>query len=190
MKQENTWERYFDPKHPKHVYQVARHGWFMDRVVGGRLLDVGCSGGLALFLAGKKDFITELHGVDINKNTIELARKRLERYKDKIVCLHIGRAEILPEETDYFDCVMCGETLEHVSDDILAAKELARVIKPGGTLLISVPKEGHLSKKHVRLYTKRSLYNLIVNAGFDLIEQSEMKASRRGYYLLLKAEKV
>jgi len=190
MKQFNTWERYFDPKHPKHKYQVARHAWFMDRIVAGRLLDVGCSGGLGLYLAGRNHSVKELHGVDICRNTVELARKRLECYKHTTVCLHIGKAEALPEETGYFDCVMCGETLEHVENDKLAATELGRVIKPGGTLLVSVPKEGHLSKEHVRLYTKKSLEELIINAGFDLLEQSEMKASPRGYYLLIKAEKV
>jgi len=190
MKQFNTWERYHDPKHPKHEYQVARHNWFMERIVGEKLLDVGCSGGLALYLAGKKDFVKELCGVDICRNTVLLARKRLECYTNKEVCLHVGRADVLPFESGYFDCVMCGETLEHVTDDKLAAAELGRVIKPGGVLLVSVPKEGHLSKEHVRLYTRKSLDDLIINAGFDLIEQSEMKASRRGYYLLIKAEKI
>ena len=49
MKQFNTWERYFDPKHPSHQYQVTRHEWFIDRVHGPKLLDVGCLGGLALY---------------------------------------------------------------------------------------------------------------------------------------------
>lgn len=189
MKQFNTWERYFDPKHPKHQYQVARHKWFMDRVHGPKLLDVGCSGGLALFLAGKKDDIEELHGVDICIDTINKSRERLACYKNKIVALHVGKAEELPEETEYFDCVMCGETLEHVDSDLLAIKELHRVLKPGGTLLISVPKDGHLSKEHVRLYSKNTLHVKIEAAGFDIVEHGEMKASKRGYYLLVKAIK-
>ena len=189
MKQFNTWERYFDPKHPKHKYQVARHGWFMDRVHGEKLLDVGCSGGLGLFLAGKKNDIGELHGVDICADTVNLARIRLSCYKKKLIILHIAYAEKIPEDDNYFDCVMCGETLEHVTYDQVVASELARVTRTGGTLLVSVPKEGHLSKEHVRLYTKGGLRDLIANAGFDIIEESEMKASPRGYYLLLKAIK-
>ena len=77
MRQWNTWERYFDPNHPKHKYQVARHAWFMDNIVGGKLMDVGCSGGLALFLAGKKDIVKELHGIDIDRSMVEKAGKRL-----------------------------------------------------------------------------------------------------------------
>lgn len=189
MKQFNTWERYFDPKHPKHKYQVARHNWFMDRIHGYKLLDVGCSGGLGLYLAGKNDSIDELHGVDICKDTIELSRIRLSCYKTKIVALHIGKAEELPEEDNYFDCVMCGETLEHVTDEKIAVKEISRVTKSGGTLLVSVPKNGHLSKEHVRLFTKESLKKLISENGFDIVEESEMKASVNGYYLLLRAIK-
>lgn len=188
MKQFNTWERYFDPKHPKNKYQVARHTWIIDRVCGGRLLDVGCSGGLALFLAGNKQFVKELHGIDICEDTIMLSRQRLTSV-NKFVCLTVAKAEKIPREPDYFDCVICGETLEHVSDDKVVASEMFRVMKDGGTLIISVPKNGHLSKEHVRLYSKESLRFLITEAGFKVVEEAEMRASVSGYYLLLRAVK-
>lgn len=190
MKQHNTWERYFDKSHPKNIYEVARHNWFMDRLVGGKLLDVGCSGGLALYLAGKFDIVTELHGVDICKDTVEITRKRLVCYGNKIVSIEVGIAENLPKETGYFDCVICGETLEHVTDDKRAVAEISRVIKTGGILLVSVPKEGHLSKEHIRLYTKEKLRELISKEHFNIIEESEMRASISGYYLLLMAIKI
>jgi len=188
MKQFNTWERYFDPKHPKHKYQVARHGWIVDRVCGERLLDVGCSGGLALFLAGHKDFITELHGIDICENTISLAEKRLSEL-NKFVYLTIAKAERIPRESNYFDCVICGETLEHVSDDKAVVDEMLRVLSPGGTLIVSVPDRGHLSKEHIRLYDKSSLSELIGSAGFEIREEATMPASKNGFYLLLRAVK-
>lgn len=190
MKQFNTWERYFDSKHPKHKYQVARHDWFMQRLHGERLLDVGCSGGLALFLAEKKHDIKELHGVDICKDTVELAKKRLSWNTSKLVVIHVGRAEAIPEKDEYFDCVICGETLEHVNDSDLAVSEMSRVIKKGGTLLVSVPRGGHLSKEHIRLFTKESLRKLIIGASFTIVEEGEMKASVNGYYLLLRAIKI
>ena len=191
MKQFNTWERYFDTKHPKHEYQVARHDWFMDRVHGPRLLDVGCSGGLALFLAGKNPGITELHGVDVCERTNRLAVERLSCYAGyKTVVIHTAPAESVPVKSGSFDCVICGETLEHVNDVNVAAIELARVTKSGGTLLVSVPKGGHLSREHVRLFTRESLRNLIESVGFSVIEENEMRASSSGFYLLLKALKI
>jgi len=184
MKQFNTWERYFDPKHPKHKYQVARHAWFMERIKSGKLLDVGCSGGLALYLAGKKAEVTELYGVDICENALEQARQRLSKYKNKEIVLLNTTADSLPFENNYFDFVLCGETLEHVPSDIDAINEIVRVAKTGGTILVSVPKDGHLSKEHIRLYDIDKINKLLENAGVKIIEKDEMKASRNGYYLL------
>lgn len=45
----------------------------------------------------------------------------------------------IPEETDSFDAVMCIEVLEHVPAPVDALKELARLLKPGGTLIVTAP---------------------------------------------------
>ena len=189
MKQFNTWERYFDVNHPKHRYQVVRHNWIMSRVQGPRLLDVGCSGGLALFLAGEKSDISELYGVDVCVDIIATARERMSRYVQKKVCINFGFAESLNLESEYFDCVICGETLEHVKSDSRAMSEMFRVARAGAVLLVTVPKDGHLSTEHIRLYNKKSINDLISSAGFDIVEESEMPASVSGKYLLRKAIK-
>lgn len=189
MKQFNTWERYFDPNHPKHVYQVDRHHWLMDRISDGKLLDVGCSGGLALYLAGKNENVTALYGVDTCEDTNEKARERLSKYKNKEVVILNSTADSLPFEGNCFDTVLCGETLEHVPDDKRAIDEIARVAKHGASILITVPKDGHLSKEHIRLYDIEKLNRLIMSAGIDIIESDEMKASKNGYYLLRRGIK-
>ena len=191
MKLYDTWERYFNPKHPKHIYQRARFNWFMDRICGEKFLDVGCAGGLGLFLAAEKDFIKELHGVDKNPESIKEAKLRLRKYVDKKFVLRAGKAEKLEKENGYFDCVMCGETLEHLNNDKMAMAELSRVTNPGGIILISVPDRGHTSIQHVRLYNKLSLRKLITDSGCKVIEEDTMKsANTRYYYLLAKAIKL
>lgn len=47
-----------------------------------------------------------------------------------------------PYDDDYFDIILCSHVLEHVEDDIKALKELHRIIKPGGIVLILVPMNG------------------------------------------------
>jgi len=191
LKQFNTWERYFNPKHPKHKYQVARHNWFMKKVHGERLLDVGCSGGLALYLAAKQNVnIKELVGVDICLDTVKLARERLSSFVDRKITIHLSEADKIPEPNNNFDCVICGETLEHVQDDWKVMQEICRVLKPSGTLLVSVPKDGHLSREHIRLYSEKSIAELITYAGFDIKEKSsDMKAAPKNYYILVRAIK-
>lgn len=190
MKQFNTWERYFDPKHPKHKYEFARYSWFMDRVCGPAFLNVGCSGGLALFLAAKKDGIKELCGVDTREDIVELAAVRLSSYRLlKRVRIQVSCAEFLPYEDKRFNCVLLGETFEQVVDDQQTANECFRVMKSGGVLLISALKDGHLLEKRARLHTKESLNNLVSLAGFTVTETDEMKAGSYGDYLLIQAVK-
>lgn len=51
----------------------------------------------------------------------------------------ISSALQLPFQDSVFDSVVCTEVLEHVPDPLLALKEMRRVLKPGGTLLLTVP---------------------------------------------------
>ena len=195
MKQFNTWERYFDTEHPKHKFEVMRHNWIIDRVCGERILDVGCGDGLDLFLAGHKDFTRELHGIDIRKNLIDIADRKLVEV-NKFFRLTVADVSKIPMESNYFDCVICGETLEHVSDDKAVVDEMLRVLSPGGTLIVSVPDRGHLSKEHIRLYDKNLLSGLIGSAGvangeyFEIREEATMPASLSDFYLLLRAIKI
>ncbi len=55
---------------------------------------------------------------------------------------------------NHFDYVICNRVLEHIEDDITAMKEMFRVLKPGGTALLSVPIDFKLEKTH-ESYTSR-----------------------------------
>ena len=45
----------------------------------------------------------------------------------------------MPFDDNMFDAVLCNHVLEHVADDILAMKEICRVLKPGGFAILQVP---------------------------------------------------
>ena len=83
-----------------------------------------------------------------------------------------GDALKLPFADGAFDKVICAEVLEHLGDDSGAMVELARVLRPGGLLAVSVPRFGPeivnwaLSERyhavaggHVRVYRRRQLLN-------------------------------
>ncbi len=95
----------------------------------GTLLDIGCGGGeLAEYIHG------ELYGIERNRIKAEIAKTK--SYREVI----IGDAEEdLPFSNNYFDTVVCTEVLEHLLDPRKALKNIYRILKPGGLLLVSVP---------------------------------------------------
>jgi SAM-dependent methyltransferase len=67
-----------------------------------------------------------------------------------------------------FDSVVCHQVLEHVKNPMAAAAELARVLKPGGLAVISIP---HLSRRHelphdYYRFTPEGLRHVLESAGF------------------------
>ena len=59
-----------------------------------------------------------------------------------------GAGEALPYPGDCFDLILSHEVLEHVADDLQAAHEMVRVLKPGGRAVIFVPNRGYPFETH------------------------------------------
>ena len=91
-----------------------------------------------------------------------------------------GDGTRLPFPDDTFDHIICSEVMEHIPDDSAAARELTRVLKPGGTLAVTVPTflpericwalsdEYHapfVEGGHVRIFTEAELKTRFIAAG-------------------------
>jgi ubiquinone/menaquinone biosynthesis C-methylase UbiE len=99
---------------------------------------------------------------------------------DRYVGALRGDATKLPFADNTFDRVITSEVLEHIQDDVSAIAELARVVRPGGTLACTVPSwwpekinwmlsdEYHAPKSvggHVRIYSQTELEAKLRSAG-------------------------
>lgn len=99
---------------------------------GRRILDVGCgSGRIHPFLA---DRFTEICGVDYAGPALDAAAKRGTTVAT--ADLNQGR---LPYEDAHFDAVVCLEVVEHLLDPRVVLREVRRVLRPGGRLVLSTP---------------------------------------------------
>ncbi len=118
-------------------------------LAGTHWLDAGCgTGTLSRFLAEKGCSVT---GLDAAPRMIELAREHAKRHvlgermhfevagTDAAGTGFTGTIEKLPDAAASLDGVLCSSVLEYVSNSEISLVEFARVLKPGGLLLISVP---------------------------------------------------
>lgn len=108
-----------------------------------RCLDVGC--GMSAFTVYLKDHVgARVVGTDPDfiKGSIKYKGHGVSQEFLKKTGLKIVRAgmEKLPFKTDSFDKVFCLSVIEHVSEDVayLGIQEMARVLKPGGVLILTV----------------------------------------------------
>lgn len=128
----------------------------------GRVLDVGC--GHMPFRADALRVATSYEGFDVERRT------------DGVT--HVGDAEAMTDiASGSYDTVFCFEVLEHLPHPQRAAREMARVLTPGGTLLVSVP---HLSRLHEEphdyfRYTRHGLRVVLEDAGL-VVERIEPTA--------------
>jgi SAM-dependent methyltransferase len=105
------------------------------------VLDVGCNVGDSLRWAHEQG-IERLRGVDINPAAVATAAQRLSGLGD-VEVLH-GSADALPFPDGSADLVLCLEVLEHIPADLRskAVSEMARVLAPGGRLVLTTPHRG------------------------------------------------
>ncbi len=100
---------------------------------GKRLLDVGCGDGLiAAELARRGAHVV---GLDADATMVAAARSRAERESVQLRVIE-GRAEMLPFDDAVFDYVLAVAVLCFVPDADRAVAEMARVLKPGGRLVL------------------------------------------------------
>ena len=147
---------------------------------GERVLDLGCGFGRHAFESARR-------GADVVACDRSLAELKDVTGMFKALAYDTssatnGDATRLPFADASFDRIIASEVLEHVPDDSAAFRELARVLRPGGTIAVTVPawlaervcwaltEEYHapfVEGGHVRIYTRSSLRSKLRAAGLQ-----------------------
>jgi len=156
---------------------TARYDWLGLRP-GDRVLDLGCGGGRHAFEAARRGAIVT--AVDLDLAELKYVRDVTGADPDVYVTTANCDALQLPFPDGTFDRIIASEVMEHIPDDLGAARELARVLRTGGTMAVTVPSsipericwalsdEYHAPKAaggHVRIYTEPRLRHVLRDAG-------------------------
>jgi SAM-dependent methyltransferase len=129
------------------------------------ILDAGCGTGLNLkYLQTCGCSI----GLDISEDALRFSRIR---GLPSLVC---GSADRLPFKNNVFDLVLALDVIEHIEDDKSAIKEFYRVLRTGGSLIVTVPafmslwSEHDLAVHHKRRYARPEICDLLRSGGFKI----------------------
>ena len=130
-----------------------------------RILDVGCGTGANLLMLSQYG---DAEGVDISEDALAFCRERgLEKVK-------LGAGEELPYDEGTFDLVTALDVVEHMDDDLAGLREMRRVLRPGGRVLLFVPTFMFLwgvqddVSNHRRRYRLPELQRVLEQAGFEI----------------------
>lgn len=165
---------------------------FLQPSPGERILDCGCGMGFYLRTLSTL-FEASYTGLDGNAETLAFTREALD---GRGIPLARGDVLHLPYADASFDKVLLSEVLEHLPDDRQGLAELRRVLRPGGTLALTVPHRDYsfwydpinrvaegvfrrpirqgpfagIWANHHRLYRPEELTSLLEEAGFEALE--------------------
>jgi SAM-dependent methyltransferase len=158
----------------------TRHWWYRARrevlaalisrkvklPTGARILEIGCGTGHNLSMLGQ---FGEVDAIELDEAARDVASARLGR---QVLGARLPELEGVPEAS--YDMVALLDVLEHVEADRDALRSIARRLKPGGVILITVPAfqwmwSAHdVVNHHQRRYSKRTLNAAIADAGLKV----------------------
>jgi 2-polyprenyl-3-methyl-5-hydroxy-6-metoxy-1,4-benzoquinol methylase len=130
-------------------------------------LDAGSGFGVYSILMAEAGY--DVVGVDINEEEIRQAKQwsAARRVQDRIE-FRVGDLERMNDGSDAFDLIVCSEVLEHLDQPTLGARNLYRLLKPGGVAIISMPNMACLLGAMQWCYRKSGLRALLGKPPLDL----------------------
>lgn len=144
----------------------------------GTLLDVGPCAGTLLVQAREAGF--SVQGIEINAGAARMCREELG--------LDV-RAGVLEPDTyppDTFDVVSMGDVIEHVPDPVHTLRTVARILKPGGHVIISTPNVDSAAarflqvkpEEHIYYFSARTLAASLQKAGLETVQMGTLDRYR------------
>lgn len=169
---------------------------------GDRVLDMGCGGGrhaFSVYRRGADVVALDMSEKDLREVEVMFRAMELEGEvpAGATATAVRGNAYALPFADASFDRVIAAEVLEHLPDDVDAMTELARVLRPGGLIAVTVPRWGpekvcwalsedyhEVEGGHVRIYRGSELVSRLKGTGLVKLGTHHAHALHAPYWWL------
>lgn len=161
-------------RYRKRLHAAKRAG------LSGRLLDVGVGHGTFLYVAREQGW--EVQGIDVSRYAAQAAKERFD------VDVAVSTLEEARFPSGQFDLVHLAHVLEHLPDPIASLKEIRRILKPSGRLLVEVPNEFEnfgvhvmdalrierrpypVQSSHLFFFDPSTLRKVLISSGFRVLK--------------------
>lgn len=146
------------------------------------IVDFGCGSGEILKEIALINPDAKLIGLDVSEVALKQAQQTLPEGNFQ----KIEDGGLFPLDKEIIDFIFSSEVIEHVYDTENAASEIARILKPGGEILITIPYHGFFKNlalvflgfdrhfdpigPHVRFFSKKTITNLLENVGLKIVQ--------------------
>lgn len=162
------------------------------KILKGVVADFGCNHATSTIIASENKNITKLFGIDINYQSLEVARKLcLENNINNIEFICSNLTNLTSVNDDSFDNAFCFHTLEHIFpvDYESFFNEIKRTVKNNGYIIFSVPYENaYDDPTHMNYFNENSLKELLESNG--LIVEECYRDNREGFDCLNAVAKI
>lgn len=162
----------------------------LDMKEDGWLLDIGCGTGWAVMEAARHLPDGKACGIDLSQGMVSRATKLADGLGN--VEFQVADAESIPYPAESFDAAICTNSFHHYSEPVRALREIRRVLKPRGRLvLLDADRSGcswvwlwdrfnrAFEKGHVKYYTHAEVFQVLGEAGF---KQAELVSSEHHHF--------
>lgn len=186
-RQFRRWSRFYDSKLVRWLYFERVYGKtiaLLRDVVGERLgegiraLDVACGTGEVIYRLGREFPASRFVGMDITPEMLEKATQKIGLLKNVVV--KEGNVRKMPFADNSFDVLLSVDAFHHFASGREAAREMSRVVRRGGVLLVVDPAFesvwqkvlvggfGRIGELHAKYYSRRDMEELFRQAGYSL----------------------
>src|SRR5438552_19132897 len=143
---------------------------------GSRILDLGCGHGRITELLVEKVPFLDVVGVDMTQPLLErfIVRSGANDSKIELICADITK---LPLDDNSFDAVVSSRVFQYLPNPLSGIREAARVLKPGGRLVVSIPNKLNFVKYFTydkKLYSPFEVRDWFRRCGLENIEYGSM----------------